>query len=85
MTSRIQSQVATGEEARSALRWVRRVLPPLLLRALVALVVAGFLVLGYGRLSKAVQPENSRVCTTMDCPQPGSNQDPDTDIWDLIF
>ena len=79
MSSRALSEVATGAEARSARRWVRRAALPILRRwfvLLVLLVLAGLL---YGLL---LSPAPGGSCGGFEC-QPAPQED--RDLLDLLF
>ena len=80
MSSRASTEVATGAEARSARRWVRRAALPILRRwfaLLILLVLAGLI---YGLL---LSPARGGHCGGFGCePVP---QQKDRDLLDIIF
>jgi len=78
MTPPMWTEVATGPKSRSLRRWAWRILPPKVLRASLALLLASVFILMLGRLVDEYPPVGS--CWS-DCEQP----DRTFDIWDAIF
>jgi hypothetical protein len=78
----VWTEPAIGAEARSLRRWARRTLPSRISWAVITLLGAWLMVVGFGR----VLPDFYWVCgysfgsTKTECPPPGP-----TDLWDAVF